>query len=199
MISRHIFFALLLGTLTAAQQTPPPASGTQAIYQAEARSAQRKFDHIRDNAAKSKPDQTPTVLTENEINAWLSSGQAQLPTGVKKLQLRGEPGVINDTALVDFDEITASRKSYNPLLSLFSGTHRVEARASAQGSGGQGQVHIQSISLDGVEIPRMALEFFIDHYLKPKHPEIGLDTVFKLSYRIDTAIVGSHQLTIRQK
>ena len=194
-----IFSLLLLGAVAAAQQSVPPASGTQAIYDAQSRSAQRKFDHIRQNAAQANPDQSPTVLTENEINAWLSSGQAQLPTGVKKLQLHGEPGVINATAMIDFDEITANRKSYNPLLSLFTGTHRIEAKARAQGSAGQGQVHIQSVSLDGVEIPRMALEFFIDHYIKPKHPEVGLDTVFKLSYRIDTATVGPHLLTITQK
>jgi len=199
MIVRHILCVVLLATLSAAQQTPPPASGTQAIYAAQAGSAQNKFAYIHENGAKAKPDPTPTTLRENEINAWLSSGQAQLPTGVKKLQFQGEPDVINATALVDFDEITANQKSHNPLLSLFSGTHRIEARAKAQGTAGQGQVHIQSVSLDGVEIPRMALEFFIDRYIKPRHPEIGLDTVFKLPSRIDTAIVGSHQLTVTQK
>lgn len=196
---RIFLCSLLLAAFAAAQQSAPPASGTQAIYDAAARSAQRKFDHIRQNAERTTPDQTPTVLTENEINAWLSSGAAQLPQGVKKLHVHGEPGIIHANAVVDFDQITAARRSSNPLLGLFTGTHEVEAQAHAQGAGGEGQVHIDSISLDGVEIPRMALEFFIDKYLKPKHPEIGLDTTFNLPDKIDTATVGSRQLTITQK
>jgi hypothetical protein len=75
----------------------------------------------------------------------------------------------------------------------------VEAKAQAQGSGGQGHVQIESVSLDGVAIPRAALEFFVDRYIKPKHPDIGLDTTFKLPYKIDLATVGSRQLTITQK
>ncbi|MGZ4787501.1 MAG: hypothetical protein ACXVZX_03210 [Terriglobales bacterium] len=196
---RYVLCSLLLLSITSAQQSAPPASGTQAIYDAAARSAQAKFDHIRKNAEQPTPDQRPTILTENEINSWLASGQAELPQGVKKLQFRGTLGVINATAIVDFDEITANQHSFNPLLSLFSGTHRVEASAQAQGSGGQGHVHVESVSLDGVSIPRAALEFFIDRYITPKHPEIGLDTTFKLPYRIDVAKVGTHQLTLTQK
>ena len=191
--------SLLLAGCVMAQQSAPPASGTQAIYDAEARSAQRKFDHIRENGALAAPDQTPTRFTENEINAWLSSGQAKLPKGVKKLQVRGEQGVINATAFVDFDEITAGRRSGNPFLSMFRGTHEVEAQAHAEGSGGEGHVHIDSISLDGVEIPQMALEFFVEKYIQPKHPEVGIDSTFKLPYKIDLAIVGARQLTITQK
>jgi hypothetical protein len=196
---RPFICSLLLLTVAFAQQSSPPASGTQAMYDAAARSARTKFDHIRANGEKQTPDQTPTILSQNEINAWLSSGQAELPQGVKKLQFQGEPGVINATALVDFDEITANRRSINPLLNLFTGTHRVEAKAQAQGSGGQGHVQIESVSLDGVAIPRAALEFFVDRYIKPKHPDIGLDTTFKLPYKIDLATVGSRQLTITQK
>lgn len=197
---RSLFLcSVLIGTFALAQQSAPPASKTQAIYQAQARSAQRKFDYIRENSLLAKPDQKPTILTEGEINAWLASGFAKLPQGVKKLQVHGEPGVINATAFVDFDEVTAGRYSGNPFLAMFRGTHEVEATAHAHAAGGIGQVHIDTISLDGVEIPRMALEYFIDKYLKPKHPEIGIDSTFHLAYRIDTATVGARQLAITQK
>ncbi len=191
---------LLLGSATLlSQQTPPPASGTQAMYVAQANSCQHKFDHIRQNGSKAKPDQTPTVFTEGEINAWLSSGNAQLPQGVKKLQLRGEPGVVRATAYVDFDAITASKRPSNPLLYMFRGTHEVQATAHASGSGGQGQVHVDSVSIDGVNVPRMALEFFVEKYVTPKHPDIGIDSRFKLPNRIDTATVGDRRLIVTQK
>lgn len=189
---------LLLALCSFAQQTPP-ASGTQAIYDAQARSAQRKFDHIRENGARSKPDKTPTVLTENEINAWLSSGRAQLPEGVKKLQLHGDAGTVNGSTVVDFDQITNGRYSGNPFMSIFRGSHQVEAKAHAQGDAGQGRVHIDSVSLDGVEVPQMVLEYFVEKYVTPKHPGIGIDSTFALPNRIDTAMIGSHQLTILQK
>ena len=191
---------LLLGSATLlSQQTPPPASGTQAMYDAQANSCQRKFDHIRQNGSKTKPDQTPTVFSESEINAWLSSGNAQLPQGVKKLQLRGEPGIIHATAYVDFDAVTASKRPGNPLLYMFRGTHEVQASAHASGNAGQGQVHIDSVSIDGVSVPRVALEYFAEKYITPKHPDIGIDSQFALPNRVDTATVGDRKLTVTQK
>ena len=63
-----------------------------------------------------------------------------------------------------------------PLLLLFSGTLNVNAEADAAGAGGKGKVHIRSIKIDGTEVPRVALEFFINQYLKPKYPNIGIDS-----------------------
>lgn len=169
------------------------------MYASQADSCQRKFDHIRQNGTKAKPDPAPTVLSEGEINAWLATGNAELPKGVKKLQLKGEPGIIRATAYVDFDEITAGQRSNNPLLYLFTGTHEVQATAHASGTGGVGQVHIDSVKIDGVGVPRMALQYFAEKYITPKHPELGLDSRFKLPYRISTGTVGNRNITVIQK
>lgn len=195
---KTIVIVLALLTLGRAQQ-PPAASSTQAMYNSAAASADAKFRHIEENARRHPPDQTPTVLSEREINAYIASGRVQLPVGVRTVAFTGQNGVLNTTARVDFDAITAQSRSSNPLLSLFSGVHDVHAVAHASGSGGQGQVHIDSIDLDGTTIPRMALEFFIDHYLRPKYPEVGLDSTFALPSRIDTARIGDHQLIVTQK
>ncbi len=191
-----MFLALLLG-VSAAQKRP--ASSTQAMYDAAANSAEAKFRHIEANARRNPPDQTPTLFSEREINSYLASGRVALPTGVRHVEFTGTPGIIDATAAVDFDQITAGKRSSNPLLSLFSGVHDVHAVARAKGSGGQAQIHITRIELDGVTIPRAALEFFLDRYVRPKHPEVGLDSTFALPYRIDLAIVGDHQLTLTQK
>ncbi|MGA1999921.1 MAG: hypothetical protein ABSG52_08005 [Terriglobales bacterium] len=189
---------LALITLANAQQ-PPPASGTQAMYDAAAASAEAKFRHIEENARRNPPDQRPTVLTEREINAYLNSGRVQLPTGVRAVRFTGQNGVVNTTARVDFDAITAKSRSQNPLLSLFSGIHDVHAAAHASGNGGRGRVHIDFIDIDGVNVPRVALQYFLDHYVRPKHPEVGMDSVFALPARIDTATIGDHQLILTQK
>ncbi len=180
-------------------QAPPPGSATEAQYRAATDSAARKFQHIEENGRRAHPDQTPTVFTEREINAYLASGQVELPKGVRRVRFNGTPGRVEANARVDFDAITAGRRSSNPLLGLFSGVHDVMVEARAGGAGGRGQVHVESVAIDGIGVPRVALQFFIDHYLKPKHPEIGLDTTFQLPERIDIAIVGQHTLTITQK
>jgi hypothetical protein len=196
--TRIIFLAVLLSAVAGTQQQPS-ASGTQAMYHAAASSAEAKFRHIEENSRRTPPDQTPTVLNEREINAYLSSGRVQLPVGVRSVRFTGQNGVVEAVARVDFDAITAQSQSSNPLLSLFSGIHDVHAVAHASGSGGQARVHIDSIEIDGVTVPRMALQFFIDRYLQPKYPNVGMDSIFNLPERIDTARIGDHQLIITQK
>jgi hypothetical protein len=190
---------ILFGQAAPNQKPAPPASATEAMHRAAADSAAWKIEHIQKNAEQPHPDQRPTVLTEREVNSYLSSGRVKLPNGVRSMSLTGTPGVVNAHARVDFDAITAGKSNVNPLLRVFSGVHDVDASAHASGAGGEGQVHIDSVSIDGMVVPRIALEFFADHYLKPKHPEIGLDSTFKLPERIDIATVGQHTLTVTQK
>lgn len=192
-----VLILLLLTGPSAPQQ--PAASGTQAMYNAAAASAQAKFRHIEENARRNPPDPRPTVLTEREVNSYLASGNVHLPVGVRAVRFTGQNGVVNARARVDFDSITAQSKSSNPLLSLFSGVHDVHAVAHASGSGGKGRVRINAINIDGVTVPRVALQVFLDHYVRPKHPEAGMDSEFALPARIDTASIGDHQLILTQK
>jgi hypothetical protein len=188
MMNWALTVVLCFATLSAVPQTQSSSS-----------SAQRKFDHIEQNAKLQHPDQTPTVLTETEVNAYLAAGNVDLPQGVKSVRFQGKPGIVEATTRVDFDEITASRRSANPLLMLFTGTHDVHVVARAKGSVGMGETHVQSVEIDGVAVPRAALQFFVLRYITPKYPEVGLDTRFKLPYKIDIATVGDGNLTITQK
>ena len=191
---------LVLVALTlAAQQQRRPASQTEAMYQSAAASAERKLQHIEENGARSAPDQQPTVLTDREINAYLSSGNVELPDGVKSVRFSGRPGVVEATARVDFDQITAKARSSNPLLSLFSGVHDVHAIAKAEGSGGQGHAEIESVDIDGTTVPKVALEYFVSKYVTPKYPDVGMTSTFQLPDRVDTATVGQGTLTVTQK
>jgi hypothetical protein len=165
----------------------------------ELASAKRKLKHIEENTRSPHPNPAPTVLTEQEVNAYLASDEIQLPTGVQSVKLRGMPGVINGTARVDFDRVRAGVHSSNPLLGIFSGVHEVAVDTHAHGGAGEGYVHVDSVSLDGIEVPKFVLELFVEKYLQPRYPQIGIDSKFKLPDRIDTAIVGEHQITLVQK
>ena len=190
-ILRAVAFLVLLSLAVA----PAQQSGSTAA----ARSMERKLDHIEKNAQAATPDPTPTVLTEDEVNAYSQSGAINLPRGVQRVHLEGMPGVVTADARVDFDQITQGSRSMNPLLALFTGVHQVQVATHAHGEHGVGHVHVDSVFLDGVEVPQIALQFFVERYIKPRHPELGIDSRIQMPERIDSAVVGQHQVTLVQR
>lgn len=185
---------LLICSLAFAGQQQPE-SGQHRL----ADSLQNKLDHIRSNGDQAKPDQSPTVMTEEEVNDYFAAGRVKLPQGVKKVTFEGHSGIVTGQTLVDFEEIRAGQHSSNPLLSIFTGTHNVRIEADASAAGGQGKVHVRSVSIDGIDVPRIALEYFINKYIAPKYPNVGMDSTFALTNKIDVAVVGYHKLTVTQK
>lgn len=175
------------------------ASAANKKTSPELASVNRKIAHLDANGRTARPNPAPTVLTEAEINAYLASDQVQFPAGVNSVHLTGSRGTISGTAKVDFDQVRAGIHSSNPLLSIFSGVHNVDVDAHAYGRGGQGYVHVDSVSLDGVEVPNFVLQLFVEKYIQPRNPNIGIDSRFKLPDRIDGAVVGLHQVTLVQK
>jgi hypothetical protein len=210
-IARIFATVLLLGSIAfiimqqpggqqASSASQPPAGPAQSgSGHRLAESLQRKLDHIEQNGQLESPNPAPTVMTEEEINDYIASSHINLPQGVKKVTLQGRSGVITAFANIDFDEIRAGQHSSNPLLSLFSGRHDVRVEASGDASDGEGRVHVRSVSIDGFEVPRVALEFFVSKYIAPKYPNVGIDSEFKLRDKVDTATVGYHKLTVTQK
>ncbi len=197
----RLFLTLVLGAITVLTLTNDPLAQVSSSSKSSAAvaSMERKLQHIQSNAKVSQPDQTPTEFTEQEVNAYFASGAVKLPAGVQSVMFQGQPEVVTATARVDFDQLKAGHRSSNPLLSMFSGIHDVVVAAHVRGAGGQGYVNVDTVSLDGVEIPRFALQMFVEKYLQPKYPGVGLDSKFALPERIDTAKVELHKLTITQK
>jgi hypothetical protein len=186
---------LFLSSTSAIGGSSRPASAKPS----DAAVMEQKLRHLEDNARLAHPDQAPATFTEQEANSYLASDKVKLPAGVQSVKLEGAPGVITGEAQVDFDRIREGTHSSNPLLSIFSGVHDVVVIAHAHGAGGQGYVHVDAVSLDGVEIPEFVLELFVDKFLQPKYPQIGLDSQFALPDRIDIATVGLHKLIVTQK
>lgn len=162
-------------------------------------SADRKISAIVAYQASPSRGSLTTTLTDAEMNAYFAEGGIKWSEGVSNVKIYDQPAVVNGSALVDFDKITAKNRSSSPFLALFSGVHTVRVTAQAAAVRGRASIKVQSVSLDGLEIPRPALEFFVQKYLQPKYPEADLDAVFGMPDRIDTGIVGDRQITFVQK
>jgi hypothetical protein len=190
---RSIAAPVLLVTLLLAARGQPAKSPT---YE----SAERKFAWISENGRSEHPSSRATVLTAVEWNAFLNQGGVKLPEGVTSVRLTTQPAIIHSDAEVDFDRLTANRTRNNPLLQLFTGKHHVTAAAHASAIRGVATIEVDHIEFDGVEIPRIALEYFASKYLRPKYGSaVGMDSVFRLKNRIDSAVLGTDQVTITQR
>ena len=206
MISRIFLTILLVASVIFIVKEGPASAQPSSAAQANSTSGHRladsmqaKLDHIRQNGEQPRPNQMPTVMTEEEVNDYVASDHIELPKGVTKLRFEGRSGVVTAFLNVDFDEIRGGQKSPNPMLAVFSGQHDVRVEASAAGSGGQGKVSVHEVTIDGFSVPRMALEYFVSKYITPKYPNIGIDSDFQLPNKIDLATVGYHKLTVTQK
>jgi hypothetical protein len=183
-----VAFALL----TLAAQTPP-AKHRLADF------LQQKIDHLRENGARPNPDSKPTVFTDDEVDDYMASGRLKVPAGISDIHLNTTSGLATATARIDFDELVKEQRSLNPLWGIFTGVHEVRGIVAAEGHGGTATIHVREIDFDGHEIPRIALEFFLERFIKPKVPNAGLDTSFKMPARIDSAVLGYHKVTFIQK
>lgn len=181
----YLFFLPLLA---------PGTSGSRDVA-----AMRQKISRIESNGRSAHPGEVRTNFTEQEVNAYLASNDVRLPAGVQSVRLQGQAGAITGDAHVDFDRIREGIRSSNPLLSVFSGIHEVVVVTHAGGEAGRGHVHVDSVSLDDIEVPRLLLQLFVEKFLQPKYPDMGLDSEFKLPDRIDSATVGQHELSIIQK
>ena len=192
-----LIFAIIIGPKSLVSQQMPAANPKH--FSAAAQRFQSKLDYLERNAKSNPVQRRSTQINADEVNAWFREGGYKLPQGVEKVVFHSQPDTIQADATVDFDAVKQGKRNLNPLLSMFSGVHEVQVTANASAQNGQGHVTIQTVSIDGVSVPHLALELFVNKYLKPKYPNVGLENEFKMPDRIDTATVGNDNALLTQK
>jgi hypothetical protein len=193
----HLFAFALCTAQIALSQPANKTAGTSSADIAAANRFQQKLDYLKQNSEKEKPDQRPTVLAESDLNAYFAAGRVKLPNGLEKIKFSVLPGKGTVQMTVNFDELTAH--SSNPLLALFTGTHLADVNAHGEGSGGIAHAHVDTVTLDGSEIPRFVLQLFVEKMLQPKYPQASLDPNIRLPEKIDLVILGERKITVTQK
>jgi hypothetical protein len=175
------------------------AQTTSRHFSASAQHFQDKLNFIERNASSNPVQRRSTQINADEVNAWFREGGYKLPQGVEKVVFHSQPDIIIADTTVDFDAVKQGKRNLNPLLSMFSGVHEVQVTASASAQNRQGHVTIQSVSIDDVGVPHLALELFVSKYITPKYPNVGLENQFEMPDRIDSATVGNDNTLLTQK
>jgi hypothetical protein len=198
MNKRHLLWiaaALALAVSVANGQHLQPGDSHSASY----RAIEQKLAYLKLNAARPHPDPRPTELTEPEVNSYFAEGGVRLPKGVSQVHLAARPGVIDGHAHVDFEELMQGRGKNNPMYSMFSGSHDVHVVAEATGANGIATIKTQTIELDGTAIPDWVLQLFVQRFITPRYPNVGMTSTFKLPLRIQTATVESGKVVLVQR
>lgn len=164
-------------------------------------SMDKKIAVIQTNSSNPPAQPQTTNITQDELNAYLTEGGVTIPKGLSNVKIQLSPGIVHASSQVDFDQLSAGHSGGgNPIFSaLFTGTHDVEADGQASGSNGQGTITIETVKLDGVPVPKSALQYLIQHYVKPKYPTAGMTSTFNLPEKIETATVQQSAVALTQK
>src|SRR3954469_6761619 len=174
--SRNIFIASLLSlfALLVADSFVAGSKKEAVLNQTQlADSFQSKIDFIKANGAKPEPEAKPIVVSQDEVNAYFAQRRLKMPDGVKSVVMEMSPGTVVARSHVDFAEIRKERGSTNPLLAMFDGEHDAVVTADTHRAGpGEVEVTVRSVSLDGMEVPKIALSYFIKKYVQPKYPNV---------------------------
>ncbi|MEO5936780.1 MAG: hypothetical protein ABIP81_06165 [Terriglobales bacterium] len=191
-----LVFTLVLASPVAAAPDPLPQKNQPQL----ADSMEKKIASVKENGAKERPVKRTTVFQQDEINAYFAERRLTMPDGVRSVVFALGPNQVRAQARIDFDDITRNRRTHNPLMYLFTGVHNVEVSARTAPSGAcMVHVAVESVTIDGVTVPRMALQFFVDRFVSPKYPKVGLDRDYRLPAKMDAVVIAKAKGTVTQK
>jgi hypothetical protein len=154
--------------------------------------------------ARSPRQPQRTMLTENELNAYLALDAAQdLPAGVVEpsVSILG-PGRVAGRAVVDLDAVKRDQPPRGLLdpRRLLIGRLPVTATGGLQTSNGIGRFSLESASVGGIPMPKPVLQEILSYYTRSaERPEgLSLDDPFVLPSNIREIQVDRGQAIVVQ-
>ena len=161
-------------------------AGVLGATWAEAQSAQRKFNAIRDGRILAG---SSVLITASELNSWVGAeAKAYFPEGLRNPRLEFTDGEVTGHALMDFVKMRQAATGEPPgwaAKNLFAGERPVTITVRLESRDGQARVDIESVEVSGIQIEGRVLDFLIQNYLIPTFPEAKVNRWFGLAFRID--------------
>lgn len=175
-----------------------------ADQSADAARFNTKVQKIRQFGARPTRSGQRTVLTQDELNAFLQSDARQhLPVGViaPSISMAGERRLVG-RAIVNLDVVRKQHKSTGMLdpMNYLAGRVPVTATGVLTTGKGTGQFELESATLAGVPLPKSLLQEIVSYYSRsPQDADgIDLDKSFPLPERIQEVQVGVSQAIVVQ-
>ncbi len=163
-----------------------------------AQSAARKLAKVREAAGQGRSFGSVRI-SEAEANSYLQYEMLpNFPPGISRVRLKFHPARPQGSLQVDFGKLKeAFGGSGNPLVDYFlQGVHTLGVDGTFTSSGGIARFALQTVTLDGVALPRMVVDFLIERYLKPSYPEVSIDRPFRLPFSIDKMSVEAGSVVL---
>ncbi len=150
---------------------------------------------------------THLAMPAAEWNTWV---RTQVPAGVHRPRIVLGNGTVTATADVDFAEVQhASGEPPNWFVeNLLRGQHSVSATARIQSHGGKGRVDIERVEVGGFAVQGRVVDWLIDQYVRPTHPDAQTGIWFEFVHGIDrleitpaavTVVIGGDLVELRQR
>jgi hypothetical protein len=197
--------ALALGlAVVAAAAGSAVISGASTPSRADAVSLRQKVSTITRFAAAPARVPRRTLVTQNEVNAYLLFDAAdQIPAGVvqPEINILGG-GRVMARAVVDLDAVRRQKTQRSLLDPMNFATGRVAVTATGvlRAVGGVGRVDFESAAIGVLPVPKLILQEIVSYYSRsPERPGgIGLDDPFSLPAAIREIQVETGRAVIVQ-
>lgn len=158
--------------------------------------ARRKMDRL----AKGMPKGSSVTLTAMELNAMAREDvQAAVGDGIRDAKLVFGTNRVTGSGTVNFTKLQTAKGKPPGLMTaiLLRGDHDLKVGVRVTTGKGSGQVDVQSVELDGIDISGKLLDLLIDYYLKPRYPEVKIGKPFDLKYNVERLDITPAGITAR--
>ena len=131
-------------------------------------------------------------ITEIEINSYLHYELAPaFPSGLSSLRLKFQPNRPQGWLQVNFDQLKGNFETPpNPLMDYFlQGEHTMGVEGTFYTANGMGRFQLETVTVDGITVPRFVVDFLIEHYLRAHFPNADPNRPFHLPSSIQKIVV----------
>ncbi|MCC6586683.1 MAG: hypothetical protein IT168_08190 [Bryobacterales bacterium] len=170
-----------------------------AAAESEYESARRKADLIESDQAK--PGSTVSFSVA-EANAYArEEARKEVGDGLRNTKVWFGSGTASGSATIDFVKVqTARGKPPGMLMRLMlEGEKDVQVTVRVESRGGQAKIDVDEVYINGLAIPKSAVNLLIDYYVMPRYPEAKIGQWFELRHRVDTIGVTAGGVALKFK
>ena len=193
---------LTLGLLIGSVATGWIPDSAPGVSKAAAAQCQAKVAGLESFASKTAPGRKQTTqITEDEINSYLALDlSAKYNPCLKSLALTIQEGGVRGEASIDFDVLglNATKLLTRLMASMFTGTHKLNARGEITAQNGKASFRLESARFDNTTLPNFLVEEIITAVGRKQKPPIDPLQPSQMPFRIEKVDLHPGYIVIYQ-